>query len=212
MAGTAEAVCRLCRREGGKLYLKGERCYSRKCSVERRAYPPGQHGQSGTGRVKVKEYGVQLREKQKLRRIYGVREQQFRGYLVEAMRRRGVTGETLLQLLEFRLDNVVYRLGFAASRAQARELVSHGHFQVKGRKVNTASYLVKPGDAVEVREGSKNLPPIVEALEGAAGGRVPSWLKLDADKRIGTVDHEPARDEIDTQVDETLIVEFYSRH
>ena len=210
MAGTPEAVCRLCRREGGKLYLKGERCYSRKCAVERRPYPPGQHGQSGTG--KVKEYGVQLREKQKLRRIYGVREQQFRRYLAEAMRRRGVTGETLLQLLEFRLDNVVYRLGLASSRAQGRELVSHGHFQVKGRKVNTASYQVKAGDAIEVREGSKNLPPIVEALEGAAGGRVPSWLKLDPEKRIGTVDHEPARDEINTEVDETLIVEFYSRH
>lgn len=210
MAVTAEAVCRLCRREGGKLYLKGERCYSRKCAVERRSYPPGQHGQSGTR--KIKEYGVQLREKQKLKRIYGVREQQFRRYLVEAMRRRGVTGETLLQLLELRLDNVVYRLGFAVSRAQARELVSHGHFQVKGRKVNTASYQVKPGDLVEVREASKNLAPIVGAIEGAAGGRVPAWLKLDAEKRIGTVDHAPTRDEIDTQVDETLIVEFYSRH
>lgn len=210
MAGTAVAVCRLCRREGGKLYLKGERCYSRKCAVERRNYPPGQHGQSGTG--KIKEYGVQLREKQKLRRIFGVREQQFRGYLTEAMRRRGVTGETLLQLLELRLDNVVYRLGFAVSRAQAREMVSHGHFLVNGRKVNTASYLVRPGDVIEVRETSKNLPPIVEALEGRAGGRVPAWLKIDAEKRIGTVDHAPARDEIDTQVDETLIVEFYSRH
>ena len=210
MGVNGEAVCRLCRREGGKLYLKGDRCYSRKCGVERRSYPPGQHGQSGTG--KVKEYGVQLREKQKLRRIYGVRETQFRGYLTEAMRRRGVTGETLLQLLELRLDNAVHRLGFASSRAQARELVSHAHFQVNGRKVNTASYLVKPGDTIEVRESSKNLPPIVEALEGAAGGRVPSWLTLNAEKRIGTVDHAPARDEIDTQVDETLIVEFYSRH
>ena len=210
MAVTAEAVCRLCRREGGKLYLKGERCYSRKCAFERRAYPPGQHGQSGTR--KIKEYGVQLREKQKLRRIYGVREHQFKRYLVEAMRRRGVTGETLLQLLELRLDNAVYRLGFASSRAQARELVSHSHFQVKGRKVNTASYLLRASDVVEVRESSKNLPPIVEALEGRAGGRVPAWLKIDAEKRIGTVDHAPARDEIDTQVDETLIVEFYSRH
>jgi len=178
--------------------------------VERRAYPPGQHGQSGTG--KIKEYGVQLREKQKLRRIYGVRERQFRRYLAEAMRQRGVTGETLLQLLESRLDNIVYRLGLATSRAQARELVSHGHFQVKGRKVNTASYLVRPGDAIEVRESSKNLPPIAEAIESAAGGRIPSWLALDVEKRIGTVDHVPVRDEIDTQVDETLIVEFYSRH
>jgi len=178
--------------------------------VERRAYPPGQHGQSGTG--KIKEYGVQLREKQKLRRIYGVRERQFRRYLAEAMRRRGVTGETLLQLLEFRLDNVVYRLGMASSRAQARELVSHGHFQVKGRKVNTASYLVRPGDVIEAKQASQNLPPIVESLEGAAGGRVPSWLNINAEKRRGTVDHAPTRDEIDTQVDETLIVEFYSRH
>ena len=210
MGVAAGAVCRLCRREGGKLYLKGDRCYSRKCSVERRAYPPGQHGQSGTG--KIKEYGVQLREKQKLRRVYGVREKQFRRYLVEAMRRRGVTGETLLQLLELRLDNVVYRLGLASSRAQARELVSHGHFQVKGRKVNTASYLVRPGEVIEVKEGSKNLHPIVEAMEGAAGGRIPSWLGLNVEKRIGTVEHLPARDEIDTQVDETLIVEFYSRH
>lgn len=210
MAVSAGAVCRLCRREGGKLYLKGDRCYSRKCAVERRAYPPGQHGQAVTR--KIKEYGVQLREKQKLRRIYGVRERQFRRYLVEAMRRRGVTGETLLQLLESRLDNIVYRLGFASSRAQARELVSHGHFQVKGRKVNTASYLVRPGEVIEVRDTSKNLSPIVEALEGAAGGRVPSWLGINAEKRMGTVEHAPARDEIDTQVDETLIVEFYSRH
>ncbi|HUV05411.1 MAG TPA: 30S ribosomal protein S4 [Armatimonadota bacterium] len=208
MAITAE-VCRLCRREGAKLYLKGERCYSRKCAFERRSYPPGQHGQRGT--TKIKEYGVQLREKQKMRRIYGVRERQFRVYLQAAMRKRGVTGETLLQLLELRLDNVVYRLGFVASRAQARELVSHGHFLVNGRKVNTPSYRVKQDDVIEVRETSKDLPPIVSALEVTAGGRVPSWLEPDADKRQGRVHHVPMRDEIDTQVDETLIVEFYSR-
>jgi len=208
MAITAE-VCRLCRREGAKLFLKGERCYSRKCAFERRSYAPGQHGQTGT--TKIKEYGVQLREKQKMRRIYGVRERQFRTYLRKAMRKRGVTGETLLQLLEIRLDNVVYRLGFAVSRAQARELVSHGHFLVNGRKVNTPSYQVKPGDLVEVKEASKDLPPIVSALEVTAGSRVPSWLELDAEKRQGKVLHVPTRDEIDTQVDETLIVEFYSR-
>jgi small subunit ribosomal protein S4 len=147
-----------------------------------------------------------------MRRIYGVRERQFRLYLKEAMRRRGVTGENLLQLLESRLDNVVYRLGFAVSRAQARELVSHGHFMVNGRKVNTPSYLVKPGDIVEVREKSKDLPPIVSALEFFSGGRVPSWLELDPEKRQGKVLRLPTRDEIDTQVDETLVVEFYSRH
>jgi small subunit ribosomal protein S4 len=205
----ATQVCRLCRREGAKLFLKGERCYSRKCAFERRSYAPGQHGQAGTR--KIKEYGVQLREKQKMRRIYGVLERQFRTYLQAAMRRRGVTGETLLQLLELRLDNVVYRLGFAVSRAQARELVSHGHFLVNGRKVNTSSYRVKPDDAIEVKEASKDLPPIVSALEVTAGGRVPSWLELDAEKRQGKVLHVPTRDEIDTQVDETLIVEFYSR-
>ena len=211
MATTAQAVCRLCRREGAKLFLKGERCYSRKCAFERRSYAPGQHGQTGTGKIKIKEYGVQLREKQKMRRIYGVRERQFRIYLHEAMRKRGVTGETLLQLLEFRLDNVVYRLGMAASRAQSRELVSHSHLLVNGRKVNTASYQVKPGDIVEVKESSKNLPPIVSSLEASAGARTPAWLELNAGKRQGKVLHIPARDEIDTQVEEMLIVEFYSR-
>lgn len=210
MGNLAEPQCRQCRREGAKLFLKGDRCYSRKCAIERRNYPPGQHGQSGT--TKVKEYGVQLREKQKMRRIYGVRERQFRIYLQEAMRRRGVTGETLLQLAETRLDNAVYRLGFAASRSQARELVSHGHFMVNGRKVNTASYQVRPGDVIEVKDSSKNLQPIMAALESTAGSRVPSWLVMDPEKRTGKVDHVPARDEIDTQVDETLIVEFYSRH
>lgn len=209
MAIAPTAVCRQCRREGAKLFLKGERCYSRKCSFERRSYAPGQHGQSG--RTKVKEYGMQLREKQKMRRIYGVREGQFLGYFKEATRRRGVTGETLLQLIESRLDNVVYRLGFAVSRAQARELVSHGHFTVNGRKANTASFLVKPGDVIDVKEKSRNLAPIVAALEAGAAGRVPVWLTLDAEKRQGRVDHVPSREEIDTQVDETIIVEFYSR-
>lgn len=209
MANTAEPVCRMCRREGAKLFLKGERCYSRKCAFERRSYAPGQHGQAVTRRVK--EYGVQLRAKQKMRRIYGVRERQFRSYFRAAMRRRGVTGEALLQLLECRLDNVVYRLGFAASRAQARELVSHGHFRVNGRRANTISYRVTSGDVIEVKESSKNLPPIVEAIEKGAGSRVPAWLEVDVEKRQGKVLHIPARDEVDTDVEEMLIVEFYSR-
>ncbi|MCL6518644.1 MAG: 30S ribosomal protein S4 [Armatimonadetes bacterium] len=208
MAVTSGAVCRMCRREGMKLFLKGERCYSRKCSFERRSYPPGQHGQTRPG--KIKEYGAQLREKQKLRRIYGVRETQLRIYIKEAIRRRGVTGETLLQLLESRLDNVVYRLGFASSRAMARELVSHGHFLVNGQKVNTPSYLVKPGDVIEVKPKSKDIIPIVESLQATAG-RVPPWLELDAEAKKGRVLRLPTREEIDTQVDETLIVEFYSR-
>jgi small subunit ribosomal protein S4 len=211
MANTAQAVCRLCRREGGKLFLKGERCYSRKCAFERRSYAPGQHGQSQTGRVKVKEYGLQLREKQKMRRIYGVREKQFRLYMDEAVRRSGVTGENLLQQLEIRLDNVIYRLGFAASRAQARELVGHGHFCVNGRKVNTPSFQVKPGHVVELRESSKNLFPIVAAIDSSAGVRLPAWLEADYEKRQGKVTKLPVREEIDTQVEETLIVEFYSR-
>jgi small subunit ribosomal protein S4 len=207
MAITGEAVCRLCRREGAKLFLKGERCYGRKCAFERRSYAPGQHGQRGTG--KVKEYGVQLREKQKMRRIYGVQEKQFRRYLDAAMRKRGVTGETLLQLLEVRLDNVVYRLGFAVSRAQARELVSHGHFTVNERKVNTASYQVRPGDVIGTVEKSANLAPIVSAL-GANSG-IPVWMELNVEKRLGKILRIPTRGEIDTQVEETLIVEFYSR-
>ncbi|MHB1456675.1 MAG: 30S ribosomal protein S4 [Armatimonadota bacterium] len=209
MSSTANAVCRLCRREGAKLFLKGTRCYGRKCAFDRRNYAPGQHGQKGAG--KVKDYGLQLREKQKMRRIYGVRERQFRNYLTEAMRRKGVTGENLLQLLEYRMDNIVFRLGFAVSRAQSRELVSHGHFAVNGKKVNTASYQVKTGDVIEVAERSKNLAPIVEALNTGAGGKVPAWLELNADKKQGVMIRVPVREEIDTQVEETLIVEFYSR-
>lgn len=209
MVVIAESVCRLCRREGAKLFLKGERCYTRKCSYERRSYAPGQHGQ--VVQRKIKEYGVQLREKQKLRRIYGVIEGQFRGYMKEAMRQTGITGEVVLQLLELRLDNAVYRLGFACSRRQARELVSHAHFQVNGRKVNTASYILKPGDVIEVKESSKNLHPIMESLQSSAGSRSPSWLEINPEARRGSVLRIPTRDEIDTDVRETLIVEFYSR-
>ena len=171
MASQDNPVCRLCRREGVKLYLKGDKCYSRKCPVEKRAYPPGQHGQ-GIQR-KLSDYGVQLREKQKLRRIYGVGERQFRNYVKEAIRRPGVTGENLLQELELRLDNLVYRLGLATSRTQARQFVSHGHIQVNGKRVNIASYQVRANDVVEVAEGARKMPPLVSAVE-AAGGRATS--------------------------------------
>lgn len=209
MSSTAQAVCRLCRREGAKLFLKGERCYGKKCAFERRNYAPGQHGQRSTG--KVKDYGLQLREKQKMRRIYGVRERQFRNYMAEAMRSEGVTGETLMQLLECRLDNVVYRLSFSVSRAQSRELVNHGHFTVNSKRVTTPSYKVKPGDVIEIKDSSKNLAPFNEAIASGASGTVPAWLELNAEKKQGVVIRVPVREEIDTQVEETLIVEFYSR-
>ena len=201
-------VCRLCRRDGVKLFLKGERCYTSKCSIERRKYAPGQHGQRNR---KLAEYGVQLREKQKLKRIYRVLERQFRSYFKEAVRRKGVTGEILLQLLETRLDNVVYRLGFGLSRRQARQLVNHAHFQVNGRKVNIPSYQVRPGDVISVREKSRGAGAITEALAATGGRRVPEWLTLDANAMSGQVLAVPTRDQIDTQVSEALIVEFYSR-
>ncbi len=212
MAAESGPVCRLCRREGGKLYLKGEKCYSRKCPVEKRPYPPGQHGQSRSGRpAKLSDYGIQLREKQKMRRIYGVREGQFRLYVKEAIRRPGVTGENLLQLLEMRLDNVVYRLGIGTSRTQARQFVSHGHILVNGKRVNIASYRVKPNDVVEVCESARTIRPIVSAVEAAGGRALPAWLKFDANQMKGTVESVPTRDDIDTDVQESLIVEFYSR-
>lgn len=203
------AVCRMCRREGVKLYLKGDKCYSRKCPVDRRAYPPGQHGQSM--RRKLSDYGVQLREKQKMRRIYGVRERQFRNYVAEAVRRPGVTGENLLRLLEMRLDNVVYRMGLAASRAQARQFVSHGHILVNGKRVDIASYQLRPGDVVSVAEDARKIPPLLAALEGAGGRALPAWLEFDANQMTGRILSAPVRDDIDTDVQESLIVEFYSR-
>jgi small subunit ribosomal protein S4 len=203
-------VCRLCRREGEKLYLKGDKCYSRKCPVERRQYAPGQHGPTAR-QTKLSDYGAQLREKQKTRRIYGLRERQFRNYMKEAERQRGVTGENLLRLLEIRLDNAVYRAGFASSRSQSRQLVNHGHFRVNGRKVNIPSFLVKPGDVIEVAENSRNIPVIMSALESAGAKAVPGWLKIDANAFKATVDALPTRDDIDTDVQEALIVEFYSR-
>ncbi|MDO8683625.1 MAG: 30S ribosomal protein S4 [Armatimonadota bacterium] len=203
-------VCRLCRREGEKLYLKGDRCYSRKCSVERRQYAPGQHGPNER-QPKMTNYGIQLREKQKTRRIYGLRERQFRNYVEEAERQHGVTGENLLRILETRLDNVVYRAGFASSRSQARQLVNHCHFKVNGRRVNIPSFLVKQGDIVEVTANSRNIPAIMSALESAGAKATPGWLKLDANAFKAQVDALPTRDDIDTDVQESLIVEFYSR-
>ena len=206
MARYTGPVCRLCRREGIKLYLKGDRCYTNKCAVERRPYAPGQHGQ---GRRKLSEYGLQLREKQKVRRIYGVNEKQFRRYFAEAERQKGVTGEILMRLLERRLDNVVYRLGFAASRPQARQIVLHGHVQVNGKKVNIPSYLVDIGDEVEIREKSKNLQMFQEAKEAARS--VPQWLEVDSDQLKGKVVSFPSMEDLDIPVGAHLIVELYSR-
>lgn len=208
MARQMGPVCKLCRREGMKLFLKGERCYTPKCAIDKRAYAPGQHG---AGKHKLSEYALHLREKQKARRIYGVLERQFRRYFTKASRARGVTGEALLQILETRLDNVVYRLGFASSRAEARQLVSHGHFEVNGRKVNIASYHVRAGDQVAVREKSRSLPRLQELARLAAAHRVPDWLSVDPEAMKGTVLRIPAREEIDVPVKEQLIIEHYSR-
>lgn len=207
MARYTGPVCRLCRREGVKLYLKGEKCYSDKCPVVKRATPPGQHGAS---RRKPTEYAIQLREKQKARRFYGVLEKQFERYYAMATRKKGVTGEVLLQTLERRLDNVVYRMGFAASRAEARQIVKHSHIEVNGRKVNIPSYLVREGDVVAVRESSREHKRIKE-LAAAAPRTVPAWLSVDHEALRGTVLRLPNRDEIDTPVQEQLIVEYYSR-
>jgi small subunit ribosomal protein S4 len=208
MAVYSGPVCRLCRRDGVKLNLKGERCFTAKCAIERRKGAPGQHGQR---QRKLADYGLQLREKQKLKRIYRVLERQFRNYFAEAVRQKGVTGETLLQLLETRLDNVCYRLGFGISRRQARQLVNHGHFTVNGRNVNIPSYHLRVGDVVAVRDGSREVSAIVEALGATASRRVPEWLELDRAAMSGSVRSIPAREQIDTQIREALIVEFYSR-
>lgn len=208
MARYTEAACRLCRREGEKLYLKGERCYTNKCSVSRRSYAPGQHGQD---RKKISEYGLQLREKQKLRRIYGILEKQFSGYFSLAESKKGITGENLLQILESRLDNVVYRLGFAVSRKEARQLVRHGHFLVNGKKVNIPSFLVKAGDVISIKEGSLDSPKLKEILEGAASHTIPEWLELDVNSHSGKVKTLPIREQIDIPIQEHLIVELYSR-
>jgi small subunit ribosomal protein S4 len=202
------SVCRLCRREGLKLFLKGERCYTDKCAIERRNYPPGQHGQK---RPKFSEYAIQLREKQKLRRIYGVLEGQFSRYFEMADRARGITGEILLQLLERRLDNMVYRMGFSTSRSEARQLVRHGHFSVNDRKVNIPSYLVKPGDVVAVREKSRKVTRIQEALELAQRRGVPDWLEVTPEGYTGRVKALPTRSDLTMPINEKLVVELYSK-
>jgi small subunit ribosomal protein S4 len=208
MARYTEAQCRICRREGMKLYLKGDRCYSGKCAVDRKGYPPGMHRQS---RKKVSEYGTQLREKQKSRRIYGVLEKQFRNYFKKAENQQGITGENLLRLLERRLDNTIYRLGLGSSRVEARQLVRHGHFTVNGNKVNIPSFLVSVGDVIEVREKSKDSPRLKELMERAADKSLPDWLEYQAEPAIGSVVALPSRDQIDSPVQERLIVELYSR-
>ena len=208
MARYTDAVCRLCRREGAKLFLKGDRCYTGKCAMEQRAYPPGQHGQ---GRKKTSEYGLQLREKQKAKRYYGLLESQFKGYFEMASKRQGVTGENLLAILETRLDNVIYRLGFAMSRAEARQLVSHGHFTINGKKVDIPSFLVKPGMVIALRERSRNLDKIKASVEANTFRQPPRWLEYDAANLIAKVVAVPARDDIDFPVEEHLIVELYSK-
>jgi small subunit ribosomal protein S4 len=209
MARYIGPVCRLCRREGMKLFLKGERCYTEKCAIEKRNMPPGMHTKAR--RAKLVGYGLQLREKQKVKRIYGVLENQFRRYFEAADRQRGITGETLLQLLERRLDNAIYRLGFATSRAQARQLVRHGHFLINGKKVDIPSYQLRAGDAVTVRPSSQKNPAILHAMEEVKGRGVPAWLSLDAAGVAGKVLSLPTREQINLPVQEQLIVELYSK-
>ena len=208
MARYTGAVCRLCRREGKKLFLKGERCYSEKCSVGVRAYAPGQHGQ---GRKKTSEYGLQLRAKQTARRFYGVQENQFHHYFEIAERKQGITGDNLLKILESRLDNVVYRVGFASSRAEARQLVGHGHFEVNGSRVDIASYLLKAGDVVTICEKSRGSEKIKAVLEANSARPVPQWIDVNRDAFSAKVINLPNRDQIDAPVEEQLIVEFYSK-
>ena len=208
MARYTGAVCRLCRREGQKLFLKGDRCYTDKCAVERRAYAPGMHGNARN--KKLSEYGVQLREKQKARRYYGVLESQFAEYFEMASKRKGMTGENLLAILESRLDNVVYRLGFAMSRAEARQLVRHGHFTVNGKKVNIPSSLVSVGETIELKDSSRSLDKFKGALEANASRVVPKWLEMDKNN-VAKVVAVPAREDIDLPIEEHLIVELYSK-
>ena len=208
MARYNASVCRLCRREGAKLYLKGSRCYTKKCSFERRPSPPGQHA---VRRRKVGEYGLQLREKQKVRRVYGILERQFRNYYRVASTQSGVTGEALLRTLELRLDNVVFRMGFATSRAQARQLVGHGHFAVNGRPTNIPSFQLKPGDKVEVRESRRGREPFKLAKETLKNHQAPEFLSIDAANLSGTVADIPRRDQMPLDLNEQLVVEYYSR-
>ncbi len=208
MARYRDAVCRLCRREGMKLFLKGDRCYTDKCAIERRNYPPGQHGQA---RPRFSNFGIQLREKQKVKRIYGVLERQFRKTVREAESMRGITGENLLALLERRLDNTVYRLGFVTSRSEARQLVRHGHFNVNGRRVTIPSYRVREGDEIGLTARGGKADRVLQALEMLETRTVPEWLEVDKDSRVGRVVGNPAREEITLPIQEQLIVELYSR-
>ena len=208
MSRYKDEQCRICRREGQKLFLKGSRCYTDKCSVTRRNYAPGDHGQ---GRKKISEYGTQLREKQKTKAFYGVGEKQFRKYFEMASNKKGITGENLLQILESRLDNVVYRLGFGVSRAQARQLVNHGHFEVNGKKVDIPSYLVIAGDVIAVREIIKDNKTIKENIEINSARPIPEWLEKDAEKMQGQVLRLASREDVDIPVEEHLIVELYSK-
>ncbi|MDD4699103.1 MAG: 30S ribosomal protein S4 [Oscillospiraceae bacterium] len=208
MARYTGAVCRLCRREGQKLFLKGDRCYSDKCSVGRRSYAPGQHGQ---GRKKTSEYGLQLRAKQKARRFYGIIENQFHHYFEMAERKVGVTGENLLRILESRLDNIVYRVGFASSRAEARQLVVHGHFEVNGSRVDIPSYLVKSGDIITLCEKSRSSEKMKAVMEANSGRPAPQWIDVNRDAFEAKIINLPERDMIDSPIEEQLIVEFYSK-
>jgi len=208
MARHTESVCRLCRREGMKLFLKGDRCFKEKCAFERRGYAPGQHGRR---RTKIQDYGMQLREKQKVKRIYGVLEKQFRNYFAKAAQRKGITGSTLLQMLECRLDNVVYRLGFASSRSMARQLVAHGHILVNGRKRDIPSALVAAGDVVSLRESTRKNEDVRICLETAEGRGIPPWLELNAEQFQGSVKQLPNREDITLPIQEQLIVELYSK-
>ena len=208
MARYTDSACRLCRRENLKMYLKGDRCYTDKCAIERRPYPPGQHGQ---GRAKFSEYGVQLREKQKVKRMYGLLERQFELYYARAAAKKGKTGENLLQALELRLDNVVFRAGFADTRTEARQLVRHGHFSVNGRRVTIPSFAVNTGDAIEVREKSRKVVRLTEALEAVDRRGVPQWLEVDKKAFKASVKTSPAREDLTMPINEQLIVELYSK-
>lgn len=209
MARYRDSSCKLCRRENLKLYLKGDRCYGDKCAFERRAYAPGQHGQRRGG--KVSDYRVQLREKQKVKRIYGLLEKQFRGYYYRADKRKGITGTNLLTVLESRLDNIVYRMGFGASRKQARQLVRHNHFTVNDKKVNIPSYLVKVGDQIGVKEKSKKVSQVIEAMETVVRRGIPDWIEVDKEKFKGTLKALPNREDLTMPIQEQLIIELYSK-
>lgn len=208
MARYTGSVCRLCRRENQKLFLKGDRCFTEKCSFERRGYPPGQHGQ---GRIKFSEYGLQLREKQKIKRVYGLLEGQFRGLFEKASRMKGITGNHLISMLERRLDNVVYRSGFANSRSEARQLVRHGHFSINGNLVNIPSYLIEKGDLIEVKESSRSTARIGGALESVKRREIPQWLELDSNAFRSRVRDLPVRDDVSMPMQERMVVELYSK-